>query len=274
MPLYVIATPIGNLADITLRALEILKTCDYILCEDTRHSSILLNHYQISKPLKSYHKFNEAERSSEVIQGLKEGLSIGLITDAGTPAISDPGSYLVKACHENQVEVIALPGPCAAIQALAMTGWEFSCFQFCGFLPKKAMEKEKFLKDLLSYSGVSICYESPERIFKTIEAIVALDSNRKIAIARELTKKFEQYLEGTALELQQHFSQNTPRGEFVLLISPCTVVNNYWEKLSLQEHVEYLQSTKNLSVDEAIRTAAKERAISKRIVYQAIHHPT
>ncbi len=216
--LYLIATPIGNLADITLRALDALRSCDYILCEDTRHSQRLLAHYQIQKPLKSYHKFNEKRRCAEVISDLKAGLNIALITDAGTPSISDPGEILVKCCLENELAVTSLPGACAAVVALTLSGLDTDQFQLVGFLPKRKSILKRILTESLTYRGTTICYESPYRIIHTLKALAAIDPTRNVAVIRELTKIHEQRLRGTASELVGVFEQKPARGEIVLLI--------------------------------------------------------
>jgi 16S rRNA (cytidine1402-2'-O)-methyltransferase len=217
--LYLIATPIGNLEDITLRALKILEECDYILCEDTRHSIKLLNHYQIRKPLKSYHKFNEAKTLNAILEDLQKGIKIGLLSDAGTPGIADPGVRLVQKCRLIGIPVFSLPGPCAAIVALSSSGLSTDRFQFVGFLPQKGGKKEKMMRAILDYTGTSIIYESPYRILKTLKLIDDLQPERYCVIARELTKKFEQFQHGTARELLDAWKEKTPKGEFVLLIS-------------------------------------------------------
>ena len=189
--LYVVATPIGNLSDLTFRAVEALRSCDYILCEDSRHSSILLRHYDIQKPLKSFHKFSESSKQEGVIQDLKEGLTIALISDAGTPGISDPGEKLIQACVMNHIQVVPIPGACAAIAALSCSGLTTTRFQFVGFLPRKTGELKRMLQELLAYTGTSICYESPNRLLDVLHLLKELDSQRQLVIARELTKKFE-----------------------------------------------------------------------------------
>jgi 16S rRNA (cytidine1402-2'-O)-methyltransferase len=216
--LYLIATPIGNLADFSFRALQTIELCDYLLCEDTRHSSILLNHYKIKKPLKSYHKFNEKKREEEIIHDLKEGKVIGLISDAGTPCIADPGARLVNVCLKAGLEVTPIPGASAIIVALSASGLETNRFQFLGFLPRKKGQHLKMLTEMLEYSGTSICYESPYRIKATLEVLASLDPEREVVIARELTKKFEEFSRGTASLLNQAWEKRTPKGEFVLLV--------------------------------------------------------
>jgi 16S rRNA (cytidine1402-2'-O)-methyltransferase len=216
--LYLIATPIGNLKDISLRALEMLARCDYLLCEDTRHTRVLLNHYEIKVSLKSFHLFNESAKENGIIEDLKQGKEIGLVSDAGSPGISDPGERLVKRCREEGIEVIAIPGACAAIAALSTSGLSSSKFQFFGFLPRKKGKLTKTLQQILNYEGTSVCYESPFRLLSTLKILVELDPSRSCAVARELTKKFETHLRGSAEELFKHFSQVKPKGEIVLMI--------------------------------------------------------
>jgi len=268
--LYLIATPIGNLEDITLRAINTLKLCEYILCEDTRHSRKLLDHYQINKPLKSYHRFNEKGREEECLDALRKGLNIALISDAGTPGISDPGMLLVRACQRENLPYTTIPGPCAAIAALTLAGFDAHSFQFVGFLPKKSTELDKELENLLSYSGTTICYEAPHRILETLQKIAVIASDRKLCIARELTKTFEECLFGTASELLQHFSNHPPRGEMVLLFAGAEISKDNSQDL-LNEDVRFLQERFSLSLSQAIKAVAKLRGHSKRDLYRSAH---
>lgn len=266
--LYLVATPIGNLADLSYRAVTTLQLCDYILCEDTRHSLLLLKHYDIKKPLKSYHKFNEAEQVEPILEDLKNGMNIALISDAGTPGISDPGEYLVKACIENQLPLTAIPGPCAAIQAISCSGLTTERFQFCGFLPRKEGEIRQILQEILSYKGTSICYESPHRILNILETVRTIDPKRRLVVARELTKKFEEMVRGTADELIVHWKDQPVKGEIVLLFAPSQEESSDWEKLSPVEHVRMLQETYSLTKAEALKLAAKQRGVPKREIYK------
>lgn len=220
--LYLVATPIGNLEDITIRALNTLRSCDYILCEDTRHSGRLLKHFEISKPLRSYHKFNEAKSQEALVSDLKSGLNIALISDAGTPCISDPGCRLVTRCVTEGITVIPIPGPCAAIAALTASGMPTDPFAFYGFLPKKQGQLKKQLELIIESKMTAICYESPHRILKVLAAINELDPDTPVAIAREITKKFEQFLRGTAGSLLISCATKPPKGELVLLIGSKT----------------------------------------------------
>lgn len=271
--LYLVSTPIGNLKDITFRAIEILQNCDYILCEDTRHSQILLKHYRIQKPLKSYHQFCEAEKEDAIIEDLRDGKEIALISDAGTPGISDPGSRIVKKCKEENLKVTAIPGVCAAIAALSCSGLDTDRFQFYGFLPRKAKQLKEILIEILNYPGTTICYESPNRISSVLEQIGQLAANRKIAVARELTKHFEEVKSGTAIELLNYWSSHPLKGEIVLLIegNEEQADDSAWSHLTPEEHVAEMVKTYNLSRNEAIKMAAKARGIPKRELYSKIH---
>ena len=268
--LYLVATPIGNLADITFRAIETLKSCDYILCEDTRHSRTLLVHYGIEKPLKSYHKFNEASQAEGILDDLRNGKVIALVSDAGTPGISDPGADLVKSCLDADLTVTAIPGPCAAIQALSCSGLDTTRFQFVGFLPKKEGALKKMLQEILAYKGTTACYESPHRLIDALEMLHELEPARLLAVGRELTKKFEELRRGTASELLEHWKVNVLKGEIVLLISGSTGHDIDWEALSPEEHVAHLEESYSLSRQEAIKMAAELRGVPKRTIYNAV----
>lgn len=269
--LYLVATPIGNLSDITLRALETLKACDYILCEDTRHSLILLKHYEIHKPLKSFHKFSESAKETEILQDLAAGKMIALISDAGTPGISDPGTMLVQSCIQQNIPVVAIPGPCAAVTALSCSGLSTERFQFFGFLPRKTNELQRALKEILTYPGTTICYESPHRILETLEVLQQLAPERLLVVGRELTKKFEEIRRGTAHDLLTHWNTHSVKGEFVLMISGALPLENPdMEALTPIEHVKLLQDTYQVSQHEAIKLAAEMRHMRKRDVYNAV----
>ncbi|KIC71289.1 16S rRNA (cytidine(1402)-2'-O)-methyltransferase [Candidatus Protochlamydia amoebophila] len=270
--LYLVATPIGHLSDITFRAIETLKFCDYILCEDTRHSLRLLQHYDIHKPLKSYHKFNETEKSQSILDDLHAGKNICLISDAGTPGISDPGTQLVQLCISNQIPVTAIPGPCAAIQALSCSGLPTDHFQFIGFLPRKEGELKKFLLSLFTYTGTTICYESPHRLIDTLNLFHSLQPHRQLVVARELTKKFEEFVRGTAEEIFEKWKDKEPRGEIVLMIEPFSQTQVDWNQWSPEEHVSWMQATYSLSRKEAIKMVADLRQVSKRDIYNLFHN--
>lgn len=270
--LYIVATPIGNLADITFRAVETLKACDYLLCEDTRHSLILLKHYNINKPLKSYHKFNESAKQADILNDLAQGSIIGLISDAGTPGISDPGAQLIKACIDSNLPVTSIPGPCAAITALCCSGLETDRFQFFGFLPRKAGELKSAFQEILAYPGTTICYESPQRLIDTLKCIETLAPNRPIVVAREMTKKFEEVRRGLPNDLIQYWESVSIKGEIVLMISGnIQTSDEEWQAMTPQQHVEWMQTSYSLSRAEAIVAVAKIRGVSKRDVYNAVH---
>lgn len=214
--LYLVATPIGNLGDLTYRAVKTLSSCDYILCEDTRHAAGLLKAYEIKKPLRSYHGFNAARKEDEIVEDLRAGKDIALISDAGTPGISDPGQRLVQRCLAEELEYTALPGACSPIIALTLSGFESEPFQFAGFLPKKPSHLKQALNDALTYRGTTIFLESPHRVIKTLKLLEEMAPERKLGVARELTKIHEEVRIGTASELLNI----TSKGEIVLLIPP------------------------------------------------------
>ncbi|MBS0629782.1 MAG: 16S rRNA (cytidine(1402)-2'-O)-methyltransferase [Verrucomicrobia bacterium] len=261
--LFLVATPIGNLSDITYRAVETLKSVDYILCEDTRKSGILLKQYGIEKPLKSFHKFSEKKLEEWVLSDLGEGKQIALISDAGTPGISDPGQRLIERCIEQKLPFTSLPGPSAPIVALSLSGFKMDRFQFSGFLSKKASERKTALIDALFYPGVSIFFESPERVHKTLEEIAQLGPDHQVAVVREMTKIYEECLKGKAIELLNA----QIRGEVVLLIEGHAKIH-YTQ--SPAEHVRELQEQFDLSKQEAIKLAAELRGVPKKELYSCL----
>lgn len=217
--LYIVPTPIGNLEDITLRAIRILQEVDFILAEDTRTSSVLLKHLNIDKPLRSHHKFNEHATVAAVAEAIAQGRNVALISDAGTPGISDPGFLLVRTCIEEGIDVETLPGATACIPALVQSG--FPCDRFCfeGFLPQKK-GRQKRLTELAEESRTMIFYESPFRVVKTLEQFATcFGSERRVAVVREITKKFEQSVRGTIAEVISHFKAHPPKGEFVIVVA-------------------------------------------------------
>jgi 16S rRNA (cytidine1402-2'-O)-methyltransferase len=216
--LYLVATPIGNLEDITLRALRVLRECDVVAAEDTRHSGQLLKHFGIAKPLLSYFQFNEARRSEEILERLKRGEKVALVTDAGTPGISDPGERVVKAALAAGLRVEAVPGPCALVAALTSSGLSSEEFHFIGFLPHKSAQRRRQLEGMTGIPGTLIFYESPYRIVKFLEELAELYPERRVVLARELTKKFEEIRPGTAKELLEEVKKKAVRGEFVVLL--------------------------------------------------------
>jgi 16S rRNA (cytidine1402-2'-O)-methyltransferase len=220
--LYLVATPIGNLEDITLRALRVLRECDLVAAEDTRHTGQLLKHFQISKPLLSYFQFNEAKRSEELIERLRRGQKIALVTDAGSPGISDPGERVVSAAIAAGLRVEPVPGPCALVAALTASGLPTEEFHFIGFLPHKSGQRRARLESLKSAVGTLVLYESPHRVEKLLAELSEVFPERRIALARELTKKFEEFLRGKPGDLQSIAQKRTLKGEFVVMISPAT----------------------------------------------------
>lgn len=266
MTLYLVATPIGNLSDMTPRAIDVLCRSAYILCEDTRHSRPLLSHFAIDRPLVSYHKFNEAEREEQILTDLTEEKEISLIADAGTPAISDPGERLVKKCRELSVKVVPIPGACAAITALCASGLMTARFQFIGFLPRKEHSLRRLLLDLLSYEGTTICYESPYRLKKVLQTISEIAPDRIVTVAREMTKKFEEFVTGTAGSVEIN-----AKGECVLLIAPAAEnERKNWAESTPEQHVQHIQSTYQLSKKEAIKIVANLRSICRRDLYKQL----
>jgi 16S rRNA (cytidine1402-2'-O)-methyltransferase len=262
--LYVVATPIGNLEDITLRALRILKEAAVIACEDTRHTRKLLDHYGISKPMVSYHDHNEAERAAEIVAQLESGESVALVSDAGTPLISDPGYRLVTAAIAAGIGVVPIPGPNAAITALSASGLPTDAFRFCGFLPPKTTQRRKLLEELKSGSCTLIFYEAPHRIVEALEDIAAVMGTREIVVARELTKLHEQFLRGTPAAVRDQLSA---RGEITILIgkaqSPEPVDR------PIEDQVRELEK-QGIPKMDAIKQVAKSRGLSKREVYKKV----
>lgn len=274
--LYVVPTPIGNLEDITYRALSILKSVSVIAAEDTRNTIKLLNHFEISTPLISYHEHNKLGREDQLLERLANGESIALVSDAGMPAISDPGYEIVKAATEQNLSVIVLPGANAALCALVGSGLPNKEFLFYGFLPRKQKEKEEELERLGRYKATLLFYESPYRVKDTLKAIQKQLGNRNIAIARELTKRFEEYVRGTTEELIEWASQHDPRGEFCIVVEGNSIeqqeeVEIWWSDLEIPAHVDHYINEEGLASKDAIKQVAKDRDLPKREVYQAYH---
>jgi len=217
--LYVVATPIGNLSDITLRALDVLKSVDVIAAEDTRHSGILLKRFEIKKPLVSYHEHNEAMRTAQLMERLGAGENIALITDAGTPGVSDPGSRLIRECIRRELPFTIIPGPSSILTALVGSGFSSQKFFFAGFLPVKSGQRERELHAAAERAETTIFFESPYRLAKTLKASMDIMPARQLCVARELTKKFEEFRRGTASELLAHYEAYPPKGEIVLIVS-------------------------------------------------------
>jgi 16S rRNA (cytidine1402-2'-O)-methyltransferase len=217
--LYVVATPIGNLGDMTLRALEVLKSVDVVAAEDTRHSGMLLKHFEIKKPLLSYHEHNEAMRTAQLVERLAADENVALITDAGTPALSDPGARLIRACIERGLPLTIIPGPSSILAALVGSGFSTERFYFGGFLPVKSGQRERELRATAERGETTIFFESPYRLIKTLAACTGIMPDRQLCVARELTKKFEEFRHGIASELLAHYEAHPPKGEIVLVVS-------------------------------------------------------
>ena len=273
--LYLCATPIGNLEDITFRVLRTLKEVDLIAAEDTRNSIKLLNHFEIKTPMTSYHEFNKIEKAYQLVDRMREGKNIALITDAGTPGISDPGEDIVRICYEEGIEVTSLPGPAACITALTMSGLPTRRFAFEAFLPRDKKERAAVLKQLKNETRTMIVYEAPHHLVKTLEELFEVLGDRKITVCRELTKRYEEKTLTTISECLNYYKENEPRGEYVLVIDGKTFKEmeeeerKAWETMSLEEHMA-MYETQGTSHKEAMKLVAKDRGISKRDVYQAL----
>jgi len=273
--LYLCATPIGNLNDMTPRVIETLQNADLIAAEDTRNSIKLLNHFDISTPMTSYHEFNKVEKAHTLIAKLKEGQNIALITDAGTPAISDPGEVLVKMCQEEGITVTSLPGPSALIVALTLSGLSTRRFCFEGFLPFEKKEKKPVLDDLVNESRTIILYEAPHRLKTTLNELYKTLGNRKITLCRELTKKFESVMPTTIENAIAYYDENEPRGEYVLVIEGKSFKEQEEERqlefseMSIEDHMKIYED-KGINRKEAMKLVAKDRGVSKRDIYNAL----
>lgn len=267
--LFLVATPIGNLEDITLRAIRILKEVDFIAAEDTRHSLKLLNHLGISKPLISYYKQKEASKSSYLVDELLSGKNIALISDAGTPVISDPGETVVSLAIENGIPVVPVPGPCAIISALIASGISATSFTFFGFLPVSKKEKFEKLEAIKNYETTLVFYEAPHKLTATLEAMLEVLGDRSIVLCRELTKVHEEFIRGKLSDAISKLSE--PKGEFVLIVEGnlhkkeenIAILNN----LSLEEHYKFYEN-QGFSKKEIIKKVAKDRGVAKNEIYQ------
>lgn len=271
--LFLCATPIGNLGDISRRVLETLEQVDLIAAEDTRNSIKLLNHFDIRTPMTSYHEYNKVEKAITLIEKMKAGINIALITDAGTPAISDPGEVLVKMCQEAGIVVTSLPGPAACITALTLSGLSTRRFCFEGFLPSDKSEKKRILEEISNESRTIILYEAPHHLKRTLEDLYGAVGNRKLTLCRELTKKFETIFPTTLEDAIAFYKENEPRGEYVLVLEGKSLLaieeekREVWQKMSISEHMFYYEE-KGMDHKSAMKQVAKDRGISKRDVYQ------
>ena len=273
--LYLCATPIGNLEDITYRVLRTLKEVDLIAAEDTRNSIKLLNHFDIHTPMTSYHEYNKIEKAEVLIRKMQEGTNIALITDAGTPGISDPGEDLVRMCYEAGIEVTSLPGPAACITALTLSGLSTRRFAFEAFLPSDKKERQAVLAELVDETRTIILYEAPHRLIKTLNELLEVLGNRKITLCRELTKKHETAFASTIEDVLKFYETQEPKGECVLVVegkSRAELVQEErarWEEMTIEEHMEvYLGQ--GMDKKEAMKAVAKDRGIGKRDVYQLL----
>ncbi|MBM7573134.1 16S rRNA (cytidine(1402)-2'-O)-methyltransferase [Aquibacillus albus] len=273
--LYVVPTPIGNLEDITIRALNTLKAVEIIAAEDTRNTKKLLHYFEIDKQLISYHEHNKQMRENKLIELLKQGKNISLVSDAGMPAISDPGYDIVKACVEEDIPVIVLPGASAALCALVGSGLPTNEFYFYGFLPRKKKDKENELERLKTIKATLLFYESPHRIIETLEFLHTKLGNRQIALARELTKKFEEYVRGSISEVLNWASTGNIKGEFCIIVDGNNgdelEQDSWWTNLSINQHVNHYVEIKDMKSKDAIKKVAEERNLPKREVYQTYH---
>ena len=276
--LFLCATPIGNLEDITYRVLRTLKEADLIAAEDTRHTLGLLNHFEIKTPMTSYHEYNKVDKARVLVDKMREGTNIALVTDAGTPGISDPGEELVRQCYEAGIEVTSLPGPAACITALTMSGLPTRRFCFEAFLPAEKAdraERARILEELARETRTIVLYEAPHHLKKTLEDLYGALGDRKISFCRELTKLHETVMQTTLGEALKYYRENEPRGEYVLVIAGKSIEEvrqeaaAVWESMNIPEHMEYYlqQGTEK---KEAMKRVAKDRGISKREVYAAL----
>ncbi|MBH0231854.1 16S rRNA (cytidine(1402)-2'-O)-methyltransferase [Halobacillus yeomjeoni] len=273
--LYIVPTPIGNLQDMTFRAVETLKKVDVIAAEDTRNTKKLLNHFEIQSPLVSYHEHNKHAKGPQLIERLKKGEDIALVSDAGMPGISDPGEELVKEAVEGELSVIVLPGANAALPALAGSGLSTEQFYFFGFLPRKKKERASELERLQSLSATLVFYESPHRLKEMLAHVLEVFGNRQATIARELTKRYEEYIRGNLEELVSWSQEEEVRGEFCIIVEGTEEDNTenllWWTHLSIIDHVKHYMEEEGMKSKAAIKQTALDRKLPKREVYQAYH---
>ena len=273
--LFLCATPIGNLEDITYRVVRTLKEVDLIGAEDTRNSIKLLNHFDIKTPMTSYHEFNKYDKAKVLVQDMLQGKNIALITDAGTPGISDPGEELVRQCYEAGIEVTSLPGAAACITALTMSGQKTRRFVFEAFLPKDKKEKQQVLESLKNEVRTTIIYEAPHRLVKTLKELEKTIGNRPLTICRELTKKYEEAFQTTISEAIEYYDSKEPKGEYVLVIAgkPMEEIQaekrEQWELMNIEEHVQFYMN-QDMDKKTAMKMVAKDRGVSKRDIYNEL----
>lgn len=273
--LYLCATPIGNLEDITYRVVRTLNEVDLIGAEDTRNSIKLLNHFDIKTPMTSYHEFNKYDKAKQLVEMMKEGKNIAIITDAGTPGISDPGEEVVRQCFEAGIQVTSLPGPAACITALTMSGQRTRRFCFEAFLPKDKKEKVAVLEELKNETRTIIIYEAPHRLARTLKELRETLGNRQLTLCRELTKKYEEADKTTIDQAIEKYNEKEPRGEYVLVIEGKSQEEiqeenkQKWESMTIEEHMEYYISQGN-DKKSAMKLVAKDRGVSKRDIYNQL----
>lgn len=270
--LYLCATPIGNLQDMTFRVVETLRMADIIAAEDTRNSIKLLNHFEIHTPMTSYHEYNKVEKAEQLVGMLLEGKQIALISDAGTPGISDPGEVLVRMCQENNVPVTSLPGPCACITALTLSGLSSRRFCFEGFLPGDKKERRLVLGELQQESRTMILYEAPHHLVGTLDELLQNLGDRRITLCRELTKKFETVMPTTLCHALEYFKTQDPRGEYVLVVEGKSFQEQRreeiqsWESMTIEEHMAYYEEM-GMDGKTAMKQVARDRGVGKREIY-------
>ncbi len=273
--LYLCATPIGNLSDITERVLETLRSVDLIAAEDTRNSIRLLNHYEIKVPLTSYHEYNKYDKAKELIDKMKNGMSVALVTDAGTPSISDPGEVLTNMCHEEGIRVTSLPGPCAVVTALSLSGLCSRRFVFEGFLPPDKKSRREVFDELTNETRTIILYEAPHHLKSTLAELYDELGDRKIAICRELTKKFEEVKRMRLYEATEYYNEHEPKGEFVLILegrSRKEIIEEKkgeWSRTDINEHMAIYEA-QGYDRKEAMKKVASDRGVSKREIYKEL----
>ena len=273
--LFLCATPIGNLEDMTFRAVRILKEVDMIAAEDTRNSIKLLNHFEIRTPMTSYHEYNKIEKGHKLVDMLLDGKDIALITDAGTPGISDPGEELVRMCYEAGVTVTSVPGAAACITALILSGLSTRRFAFEAFLPSDKKERREVLDQLAGETRTMVIYEAPHRLLKTLRELLENLGNRKVTVCRELTKKHETAFATTLEDACIYYDENEPKGECVLVIEGKSrqeireEARAQWDEMTVEEHMEYYKK-QGISRKEAMKMVAKDRGVGKRDIYKAL----
>lgn len=267
--LYVVATPIGNRADFSPRAQQVLSRCSILFCEDTRHSGPFLREMGIQSPLISLHEHNEKARIEQVLEALRRGEEVALISDAGLPGVCDPGQLVIAAVREEGLPLTVIPGPCAFITAWAHLGWA-PPFQFLGFLPSSGMDRKETFMRMLSYWGATLFYEAPHRVQETIAEIATLFPGRRVAVARELTKKFEEVVEGPAPQIATLIQEHPPRGEYVVAVSPAASTENQFINMSFRDQVSLVEKELNLEKMQAIKLVANINNVSKRSVYNQL----